>query len=471
LGGLVFIVVLIIFLIRNFTGKKGINGDQKDNVRGNYISIWVISILAWLIIKNDHPDNYLALFGLYLWLAIFTQPSIISKMWAMSAMYKGCYYLSSLCYFRNGRNLFAGRLMSSLEACHRLKSDEDKRQALIWLKSRYQKRKAKKKILSGDMVMITIIEAYLAKPDDAYYLASQLDLLKGIATASIPRCVSRYALRLGLAPALANADWDRIYACAKQWNTPAINPLAKYITALYEFHRLEKRTLAVRLRCGLWRMFYMFNPYLWKLAQQFKEAKHLSVDVESKAEVIQSLWKNSKLAELNRTNYRGCLLNTEAQKRWRLRSQQLGVWDEGEAWQKIEQTVLRTLPEESASDAIADEQAYQLMEQKYKKLHYLLQAIERRLDADEVGSGAQNFIDWLHVRALLLELATSKHFTDTAFSSNHEILWQWVADLWNVAKQHCLVHFMAGIFEPMAKQNGYTEFHALLHGLTRAEYS
>lgn len=471
MGGLVFFIVLVIFLVRNFTGKKGISGDQKDNVRGNYISVWVISILAWLIISNDHPDNYLAMFGLYCWLAVFCQPSIISKMWAMSAMYKGCYYIAALCYFRNGRNLFAGRLMCSLEACQRLKSDEEKRQALMWLKSRYQKRKAKKKILSGDMVAITIIEAYLAKPGDAYYAAAQLDLLKGIAPASIPRCVSRYALRLSLAPALANVDWEKVNACAKQWDTPAINPLARYIKALYDFYRGEDKTLRVRLRCFFWRLFFIFSPYLWQLPQQFKAVRHQAGEAESETDVIHVLWKNGQLTDSNRNSYRQCLLSAEVQQRWRLRSEQLGVWDENEAWRQVQQTVLRALPEESAGDAIADEQAYQLMEQKYKKLHYLLQAIERRLDADEVGSGVQNFLDWLHVRNLLLELSASDHFAGTAFSSNHEILWQWVADLWNVAKQHCLVHFMAGIFEPMAKQNGYTEFHTLLHGLTRAEYS
>lgn len=468
MGGVIFIVVIIYLVASRFSGKNGINGDHKDySAKAKIVVIWIVAFLSLSVGLRNMPEYGYDLYLIILLIPVLLLPGLISFFTAKLGLVKTSYYLAGLAAFQFRRNIFSGQLIRGVEACSNLKNNDEKRKQLRWLKTRYSKRDSK--LLSGEMIAITIIESHLIKPGDIHHMAQQLDLLDGLAQASIPRKLSVYALKLSLASSFTRENKAKTLRRANQWNTPAANALAKYIIELDYIHQAQNNTLIGRIRCCFWGLFVRKNPLIVSLEQSYKPSSNHQ-NRPQEASPLELLQSNPELSTEQQEKCRGALLRPEQHQKWLARARDLGVWNENEAWESISTSVEKQLSLANQSGQIEDDENYLKAERSYKNLHYLVQSIERRVDEKSLGSAVQNFQDWMKVQALLQDLASDDQLYETAFSTHHAVLWQWVADQWNVSKQHCLVHFISDVSAPIASRCGHNDFYELLRGLTLAEY-
>lgn len=469
LGGL-GLVIGIIILVYRLNNKGGTKSDQRANQYGYALLIWAIFLLLSFIPKSTSLISIATNVALIACTPLLLLPSLLSALIACFGRVKLSYYIGKLGFFYFGRNPTAGGLLRGYQAAKTLKNVEHQREALLWLRSRYQKHTGK--IYSGEMVMYIIIDALLTKPNDDEYLAQRLNLLDGIGQSSIPRGVSVLACKLALIPALSRGDWDAINDIAEQWNTPASNGIAKYLKEFYGRYVKYSHVFS-KFDCWFWSLVIFRNKDIMKLSRDtIDKLKERENSFEPEASFIESLWinNNKKMSEVEKKNQLESLLANHVIDKWKNRASTIGVLQIDNAWDAIERSVHQHPQFKIDHDCIEDDEQYERKQSLQKNLRYLEGSIQRKLSEKLPGSGFEHYMDWLKVLNILHELKTHKHEQLLAFSIVHNVLWNWAADLWNNKKERCLVHFIATVCAPLALECNFKEMHKILSGITRGEF-
>jgi len=460
-GG-VIILIVIIRLIAS-AARSGDSGQKSDTSQNTYavaIVIWPFFIFPF--IQFIKKDEIFAICYLIFFIPLLL-PSLISYLLTKFGLVKLSFQVASWSFVYFGQNKFAGSLFRGLQAIQNLKTDAAKTEALRWLKSKYLAHKGK--IYSGDMVVATIIDAHLHRPGDNIYMAQQLSLLNGIGSASIHRKIALYASKLALAPALASKDWIQMQRIATQWDAMSYNLITKYILAFSDrvFNSNYSSIGVFCLRVLNWR-----RKDLILLLQEFEAFIKEKEATEYRKIKKSELWQFSVFTKKQARNF-SQQLNQDTDK-WLERAQELGVWDLEEVKVRLNESVSRVLSIKSHSLVSADNNEYERLEQQHKNLQYVAQSVQGRLHAKSLGHGVQNYLDWLKIKSILHELSVDDGIHSAAFSSIHQIIWNWVADLWNHKRERSLVHFIASNCAPLALDNGHREMHEILQGLTLGRF-
>lgn len=474
IGIIIGVIILIYRLNSNGNQKEGVSGDKPASSNVSLLLcivllvLWVGSLAGWFVIVELQKNIPIiaVVIGTYLLLS----PHLISLVFSKLGWVKTSYYIGGLSYVVFGRNPYSCALFRGYCAAQKHKTNDEKRQSLQWLKNKFLAHRGK--IYSGDMVMATIIDCQLARPDDALYLAAQLKQREGIARASIPKAVSRLAFRCAIGPALANNQWQEVGRIADQWDTPANNRLAKYVKEYCGAYIFKHRMFS-KINATYYRLYTLGYPALRCLPKRYKAAGDYDQARANKRYDVDALSQLATVDEQTMATFQSRLLSTSQQQRWQQRAKELGAWQAEDAWQKIEQSVQLCLTQKSGIDQTQnrDEKRLDNIDHQYKNLNYLGHSIARRLHSKELGYGAQNFMDWSKMEAILNDIQSDPSAQISAFQSIENIIWNWVADLWNIRKERCLVHYICVKCGPLANQSGNKELHKLLTGITQGHYS
>jgi len=470
MGGLGALVIVVIFIVSRLCYKQpGESGDKTPVHSGNLVGMWLLIFLLWLIV-NEHSS--IASYIILLPFSIFIFPSIFSKICTLFGKVKLSYFLGGISYFYFRRSVYSGALLRGLQAVYHLKSIESKKEALRWLKGRALMQKSK--IYSGEMILITIIDVLLLKPNDPIYMSKQLKLLDGIAKKSIPGSVSVFASKLALAPALSNHNWDEMRALNLQWDTFASNKIVKYLNLIDQKY-IVKTQKSYRISFIYRKIFIGHCHHLKNLPFIFKQSlKVKSSPILSKRKLVKvthsTLFSAGTLCEQDLVKYRKTLINQEQEMHWKNRAKQLGSWELDKSWNTITQSIEQCLISKVHSQQNINQISHDELDRLHKNLHYICQSIERRLDTKDKSSGIQNYLDWMKIRQHLELLKVDELALASAFSENHAVIWNWVAELWNNKKERCLVHYISTICAPLAKEYGPHELYETLYGITMGKY-
>ncbi len=355
-----------------------------------------------------------------------------------------------------------------LQATYQLKTDEQKREALQWLKQTFLKQRGI--IYSGEMVLYVIIDAFLQRPNDKNFMAAQLDLLRGIGTASIPRPIACYATKLAMTPALAKMDYEEMRRVADQWDSNAINGISRFIREFYGIY-IKKSRYFSKLHLFWWKLYIWRYPHLRTLPQKFlydiANQRDQEENLQKQGHQLSQLLFIENLAEDRVNTFKQALCNNANEEKWKARAKSLGVWDAEKAWQDIEKSVDRCLQLKSnTNDGMYDPE----LERHFVNLRYVCESIGRRLNTKKLGAGVQNFLDWYKMQQIMEALKRDDAMLNSAFTANHHIIWNWVADLWNQKKHRCLAHYIASVCAPLASTNGHEEMSDILTGIVTGRF-
>jgi len=436
-AGSFFLIFLVIAIVNALRGGGGVSGDQRGRRHGRWTLVFIfLAVLLYVI------ADLTACFG---WVRV-------------------SYYLGKLNIFSLGRDPKALDLYRAFQAASRISNEEKRREAMRWLYEKCHKEKGK--LFSGQMIMFIIIDAQLTRPHDHSYLVKRLGLLKYIASVSIPKPVSILASKHALAPALANKDWNNIRAVCDQWDTPAKNYLVKYLREFHG-HYICKDLYFSKINCWFYKLRILTQRELLTFCQQslaeLEQTQEVSTGEDPKIQLLQA---QAPLESELITSIREELSNLEQKERWLKRAEELGVKQVPESWDMLMDSINQCNKLKIESEVIESEQEYQRFEQLHKNLFYINASISKKLDKKMKGSSLPHLLDWLQVMHILQELQINKANQLQAFDRIHLTLWDWVADLWNIRKDRCLVHQIAMACHPLAIDIGNREFAKVLTDIT-----
>lgn len=471
--GAIFFIIIIVYRLCQSSGD-GTQGGVKSDISANtsvpplaclmLLILWLSVITSWFVVANNASQFlYPYLYGSLLLVC----PSLTSKLPARLGWVKTSYYMGSWSYAFYRRSPFSGAMLRGLQATLRLKNAEQQRKALYWLQLKFQTHKGR--LFSGEIVIATIIDSHLTHPNNAEHMAKQLKTLQGLGPASIPSGVSAYAFKNAIAPALANNDWQELADIADQWDTPSTNRLAKFVKEFCGAYIFKRHPFS-KITSQFNRLFTLGTPVIYSLPRRYEAAGDYDIQRANIRYDVSTLNKTQSLNEKQHAQFTASLLGEHAQEKWLARAKTLGAWQNEQAWDKIKQSVELCLAQKSNTQHSGDESYYQEVDRQCQNLKYIGYAIARRVDDKQLGNGAQNYLDWVKIHNILNALKNDQSAQLSAFQSVENIIWNWIADLWNTQRERCLVHYICTVCAPFAYQTGNTELHKLLVGITNGEY-
>jgi hypothetical protein len=180
--------------------------------------------------------------------------------------------------------------------------------------------------------------------------------------------------------------------------------------------------------------------------------------------------QNSVIEEEARGELINGLIGDSAKQLWLERAEELGVRRIDEVWKKIENSVLQCPGLEQQSEYVVDDVQYEHIERQQKSIRYVEASIAKKLEKKVGGTALEHFLDWVSILHILNELKVSRNEQQVAFTMVYSVIWDWVADLWNIRKEYCLAHFIATVCAPLAYECGINDMGNVLSGITRGKY-
>lgn len=454
MGGYIFLFLVIFFVYQRVTSKGGVTPNSGDQPAAGIIGGSFVWLFVFVIIIIGAELFNTSIVASYALASPILFPGFISKLFSQFGLVKTSYYLSKISFFYFARDRFSGAILRGLQAANHSKNAIHKQKYLLWLKRKILNRKGK--IYSGTMVMYVILES-LSQSENAESTASKLDILTNIGSTSIPASVSSLALKLSLAPALEKPDWKLIFQRCDQWDTPAKNSLAKCLRefcGVYVLHDpVYTRTSLFFKSITLWRY-----PALRHFLKSQKSILLNRDDSSEPTDALLDLWQSRTEPALL---YR-MLTNTESRNQWCMRAAEIGVQNTEAAWSRIERSVAQATHQNSKNGGVLSTSEREHIEHRCKTLYYLTHTIEKKRAEKLKDHGIYHFLDWWRILQILNDLEPYKDTQLLAFSNMHNTLWNWVADLWNIKKERCLAHFIAGTCAPYAERAGITRMHEIM---------
>lgn len=469
MGGILFFVLLALVLSNRTNGQSSSGRKARQGRGGWYIwiaFIWLIFVIG-CVASTHMTSAYFILFLVGMFPLLL--PSIASKLTGVFGCYKISYYLGRMAFIYFRADTYGGAMYRSYRALNTIRDADKRQRALCWLQTRYLQYRGP--IYSGAMVMVVIVEAQLTKPKDRDYLADQLNLLDGIYTDAVPKCIGIHASKLALPKILHSGDWPKIFHGANQWCTPG-NILTELIMAYHDRY-VNYSSYSSWFRFTRLQISNFRYPSIKKMLRRIPTGE-LALPDYPEAQRHLALWRqqrHSNKTTLQRSNQALEDSVADAEKtRWQTRAKELGIRAVDEAWSAILSSVDQQRAQLTGKVEPQNEAEYEEFERQFKGLVYLSRSIENRLRRNSRSCGAQEFLEWWTV---LTQLQRFKHDEGRhlqAFVAIHNVMWNWVAELWNNRNQKSLAHFISEVCEPLAKRSGCKELSDMMDNLVNGHH-
>ncbi|WP_308364965.1 MULTISPECIES: hypothetical protein [unclassified Microbulbifer] len=443
-------VVIIIWII--FFALRGSNSDQSTAKKTTTwprvlgLVVWLIAIVA-LIISSPYDTPASAAILIAVLLAMF--PSVWIRLPIKIGWIAPSYYLSFLILRVNGHALRAGAAFNAYRALlnKRNASEEFRRKTIRWLHSQVMRNKGK--ISSGDMLLCVLLDAEKNDTDTI----RQLEILYFLRKKSVPLPMIRFAFARLTAGLLANEDWKRIAITSNKWRSKWSLPLASLIE--YCYHRRMKTRYVdpasyffLWLRCGCPR--WLSQLPLDKAAEQSADLDDCD-PAQLKQRLVQCAL-SSKPIDRDKLSHEH-LLPAGQLAVWKERAQALHCREPEAAVAGIERS-LATISGNAATDQPMTNASGQDTEEALTRLRFHAESIHRRQTGGHLQAGSVEFQEWLNFIAVYEQLANDSNDRYEAYSLVEVIVWNWMADLWNIKKERHLAFMMCGYMNPHAREFG-----------------
>ncbi|WP_250461812.1 hypothetical protein [Microbulbifer litoralis] len=440
-GAIAVIAWLIFFAIRASNGNQG--GTKKSTTwpRITGFFIWVTAIVALLAsIPADAPVRVAVLVAALLLLF----PSVWIRLPIRAGWVAPSYYLSFLILRVNGHALRAGAAFNAYRALlHKRGAPEAFREQTVGrLRDRIMRHKGK--ISSGDMLLSILLDTEKGSPG-AMRRLERMDLLR---KEQVPLPMIRFAFARLMADALADGDWQRVATLSNRWRRKWRLPLASLIECCYHRHMQTRRVnpldfFLLRLQCG-------WPGWLSQLPLARAEQASAPDDGDPaalKLKLVQRALSGKPLEQDSAAA--GQLLPPQQLDAWSARAQALHCREPAAAVAAIEQSLAVLCGGDAgpADSGRADNEPL-------TRLRYHAQSIQRRQAGGDLQAGSMEFREWLHFTAVYEQLADDDNDRYEAYSLVEGVVWNWMADLWNIKKERHLAFVMCGYMNPHAREFG-----------------
>lgn len=455
-----FVLGLVIFIIRNAIAEPTVQAKTRLRVSLYLIFSWVGTLMAVLLCALL---PLVVAIPLGLSLLILVMPSVLARILAHGAWVKCCYYLGTVSgiYFRHDH--FAGGILRGLQACQKIHDADERKQALLWLKSRFQRNDHP--LRSGSMVLYVALnhelecidKVHTRDHEHALQLAQKL-LLNNLHQKSLPGAVLAYVLKLVLPGVVMQVRWDLVEDLATTFSVRNYCAVARYLLAFSRYYLYvdgsADQVPTKVLWMYRWRRLLLVDQSLALLLEQ-QYVQYRSFRGRLKQYPVGALWLSElwQPQELEALAHK-CLNDAEAQ-RWRLRAEALGVWDFDSLWQGFAETLDQLT---RAHGGNWGEMQYQQALEDSQRIGYLLYGLSSRLEEHEKMNGIAHYDVWLQCLELFHHHKAWPELQDQLFFDNFESIWNWLVHLWNHSDEHYLAVAIINTCLPMAQRVGLHDF-------------
>ncbi|WP_226664351.1 hypothetical protein [Microbulbifer aggregans] len=432
---------VLIFALRayNSSEHKGQKASSQARILGFFV--WVLAVITFLIFRPyDNPGSVAALVAI----VFFLFPSIWIKAPIAAGWIIPSYYLSFLILRVNGHAIRAGAAFNGYRALLRKPhiSAEKRKKILSWLLRKIEREKGR--ITSGDMLLHAVLNTDGA-PDE---LERQLDTLFYLRKECVPLPMVRFCFARLLAQALGEQDWKKVASISNKWRKKWRLPLATLIELSYHRHMKTRRVdpfsyFFLWLECGCPR---------WLSQLPFSKATEDAAGdrgdpAELKPRLVQSALTGKLLdPEIGSANI---LLSPDQLAAWKSRAQTLHCRNPEAAIAKIEQSLTAACENSPLSTAMSTPG-----DDALNRLRYQARSIYRRQASKQLQAGSVEFQEWLNFVSAYEQLASDKNDRYEAYSLVEGVIWNWMADLWNIKKERHLAFMICGYMNPHAQEFG-----------------
>lgn len=443
-GAVAVIVWLIFFAVRASNGNQSTAKKTTTWPRVLGLVVWLIAIVA-LIISSPYDTPASAATLIAVLLAMF--PSAWIQLPVKAGWVAPSYYLSFLILRVNGHALRAGAAFNAYRALLNKRGAPEafREQTMDRLHDRIMRNKGK--ISSGDMLLCILLNTEKGDPG-AMRRLERMDLLR---KEQVPLPMIRFAFARLMADALADEDWQRVATLSNRWRRKWQLPLASLIECCYHRHMHTRRVnpldfFLLRLQCG-W-------PG-WLSQLPLARAEQASAPDDSDPAALKLKLVQYALAEkpIERdSGIAGQLLPPEQLTTWSARAQALHCREPASAVAGIERSLAAIsggagTPPESAESARCNDDSL-------TRLRYHAQSIQRRQASGDLQAGPVEFQEWLNFVSVYEQLTVDDNDRYEAYSLVEGVVWNWMADLWNIKKERQLAFVMCGYMNPHAREFG-----------------
>lgn len=444
MAGGILIFWLIIFLIR--TVRKS-NGEENTNQETQWpliigFFIWVasaISLSVALPYKEPIDGVIVAI------VVILLLPSVWLKVPIKAGWIVPTYCLSFLALRINGDALRAGAAFNSYRAMlNKRDFPADKRAEVIeWLRSRVMRHKGN--INGGDMMMFLL----LAIDSGNQTVLPHLDAMSHLPKKSTPTPLARFAFAHLVAHALADKNWLTVGRVSMEWRKNWRLPLASLIECCY--HRAAKSKKvnpltywSLWLRCGC-------PSWLSKLPLDVVGLQNTPAGKEDWPSIKTNLVISSLRGEPQEQGNMATMLSADWRDHWHKRAYALHCHDAEKAVALIEQSLQHVIGSPSPEQNHVTPNGKDVSD-VFTRLRYQADAIYRRQTSGDLRAGAIEFQEWLNFIETYGQLSVNDHSRYEAYSIVESVVWNWMADLWNIRTEKQLAFMMCSYMYPHAKE-------------------
>jgi len=445
MGGAVIIIWLIIFAINASRGKEqpAKNATNWPQIFG--IIIWLAAIIALLAsAPYDTPARVATLIATLFMLL----PSVWIRLPVKAGWIAPSYYLSFLLLIVNGQALRAGAAFNAYRALlnKRNACGDFRRETISRLRGKTMRSKGN--ITSSDMLLCVLLDT----DQDTADAMRRLETMSLLRKETVSVRMIRFAFARLMASALAEENWKKIALLSNSWRSKWRLPLASLIECCY--HRRMK-TRAVNpvtfrylwLRCGCPRWI---SQLPLDKAENGTELDQ-NDPAQLKQQLVQYALSNQPIDRDNLSPEH--LLPAEQFAVWKQRAQALHCRAPDAAVAGIERS-LATISGNAATDQPMTGVSGQDIEEALARLRYHAESIHRRQTGGDLQVGSVEFQEWLNFISIYEQLTSDRNDRYEAYSLVEIIVWNWMADLWNIKKERHLAFLMCGYMNPHAREFG-----------------
>ena len=418
-----------------------------------FLGIFALTLPNTLSIALKTGDSAAIVVTLALLLIATTvmQPAL----WAHLAIWRGwvraAYFLGRWARWVNRRSLRGGGLFYGWRALQWHRNDSERYQAgWTFLQSRLDNsgKKINSKKMDSGVLLMQIILHRDEMGEDHYYRRL---LTAGCLTVYIQPGLARYAFRLLASHALARGDWENLMRVIPEWRKRNFIPLAIYLAHTYQrTHDGKPGSRTARIFDWLWFGRSRWTTQLPPVSGAPDSMSGVAI-LNGKA-LRQQSWAlgNAVVPEALAQAWWQELDAPERLAVWQVRAQQLGCRDVDAALAGLRQSVDAWL-EYTAASATGVAVAAADIDRLFDKLRYQTRAIDQRQAQHNLMSGSEEFEEFLSLMELFDQLSGDPVQQHQAYAIFEYPVWNWMAELWNTAKEKWLAYFICARLYPYAQ--------------------
>jgi hypothetical protein len=482
-GTFLFVCIILGRLIVNYILAKNNPQKRKASKRSrpggvnNHLILIIVLISFWSIFflffstelsialyRGDH-DAISATIFLLLVATTVMQPALWARLTIQLGWVQAAHFLGYWARWINRRSPIGGGLFYGWLALQQHRNDAERYQAgLTFLQGCLDNLSEK---MDGGTLLMQIILHRDEIAEDRFYRRL---LTMGCLAPRIPPGLLRYAFRLLAAHALARGDWENLIKVTPEWRKDAFMWRDDYLMDRYQQwqygepeKRLDRFFDRLRYRHPRWEAQL---PPVNSAANSVLTVTHLSGEA-----LRQQSWAlgNATVPEAVAQCWRQELDAPERLAVWQARAQQLGCRDVDAALIGLRQSVDAWL-EYTAANATGVAIAATDVDYLFEKLRFQTRAIDHRQAQHQLMSGSEEFEEFLSLMELFDQLSGDPLQQHQAYVIFENVVWNWMAELWNRSKEKGLAYYICARLYPYASSIGSAAaevYGKILHGNLR----